>query len=114
MIVLLLPVACVDYYVLALSYFDAAAAVVVLKLFSIIKIYARFASMLLVITIAISLCISVFWFSISYRMQCFQDTTKARKLPKRVLPIICFREGSPPLPDASNTSIIDSGCLTWL
>lgn len=33
MIVLWLPVACVDYYMLALSYFDAAAAVVVRSCF---------------------------------------------------------------------------------
>ncbi|KAL0539467.1 hypothetical protein IC582_001593 [Cucumis melo] len=39
----------------------------------------------------------------------FKDITKARKIPKRALPIICFREVSPPLSDASNTSIIDSG-----
>ncbi|KAL0558867.1 hypothetical protein IC582_003449 [Cucumis melo] len=39
----------------------------------------------------------------------FKDITKARKIPKRALPIICFREISPPLSDASNTSIIDSG-----
>ncbi|XP_050945495.1 uncharacterized protein LOC127150848 [Cucumis melo] len=37
------------------------------------------------------------------------DITKARKIPKRALPIICFREVSPPSSDASNTSIIDSG-----
>ncbi|KAA0043191.1 gag-pol polyprotein [Cucumis melo var. makuwa] len=37
------------------------------------------------------------------------DITKARKIPKRALPIIFFREVSPPLSDASNTSIIDSG-----
>uniref|UniRef100_A0A9I9EJZ3 Uncharacterized protein n=1 Tax=Cucumis melo TaxID=3656 RepID=A0A9I9EJZ3_CUCME len=43
------------------------------------------------------LCVVVTW-----------DITKARKIPKRALPIICFREGSPPLSDASNTSIIDS------
>ncbi|KAA0037858.1 vacuolar fusion protein CCZ1-like protein isoform X1 [Cucumis melo var. makuwa] len=40
------------------------------------------------------------------------DITKARKIPKRALPIICFKEVSPPLSDASNTSIIDSGYLT--
>ncbi|KAA0060837.1 14-3-3-like protein B [Cucumis melo var. makuwa] len=39
----------------------------------------------------------------------FKDITKARKIPKRALPIICFREVSRPLSDASNTSIIDSG-----
>ncbi|TYK23762.1 vacuolar fusion protein CCZ1-like protein isoform X2 [Cucumis melo var. makuwa] len=38
-----------------------------------------------------------------------KDITKARKIPKRALPIICFKEVSPPLSDASNTSIIDSG-----
>lgn len=53
-------------------------------------------------------------FPVSYCTYCFQDITKARKIPKRALPIICFREGSPPLPDASNTSIIDSGYLTQL
>ncbi|KAL0538131.1 hypothetical protein IC582_027130 [Cucumis melo] len=52
------------------------------------------------------------WFSslsISLNSDLDLDITKARKIPKRALPIICFREGSPPLPDASNTSIIDSG-----
>ncbi|XP_023513597.1 uncharacterized protein LOC111778156 isoform X1 [Cucurbita pepo subsp. pepo] len=52
------------------------------------------------------------WFSsvsISLNSDVDLDITKARKIPKRALPIICFREGSPPLPDASNTSIIDSG-----
>ncbi|KAL4033199.1 hypothetical protein IC575_006285 [Cucumis melo] len=45
-------------------------------------------------------------------MRCSDDITKARKIPKRALPIICFKEVSPPLSDASNTSIIDSGYLT--
>ncbi|XP_023548539.1 uncharacterized protein LOC111807178 [Cucurbita pepo subsp. pepo] len=52
------------------------------------------------------------WFSslsISLNSDVNLDITKARKIPKRALPIVCFREGSPPLPEASNTSIIDSG-----
>jgi hypothetical protein len=36
---------------------------------------------------------------------CFQDVAKIEKVPKRSLPIICFRDGSPPLPDALNTSL---------
>lgn len=36
-----------------------------------------------------------------------QDTSKIEKVSKSILPIICFRDGSPPLPDALNTSLKD-------
>ncbi|CAL5196051.1 unnamed protein product [Lathyrus oleraceus] len=33
------------------------------------------------------------------------DVARIERVPKRSLPIICFRDGSPPLPDALNTSL---------
>ncbi|KAK7292702.1 hypothetical protein RJT34_15554 [Clitoria ternatea] len=36
------------------------------------------------------------------------DVARVEKVSKSTLPIICFRDGSPPLPDALNTSLIDS------
>ncbi|KAJ7962425.1 putative Transmembrane protein [Quillaja saponaria] len=35
------------------------------------------------------------------------DAESVGKVPKSILPIICFRYGSPPLPDVSNTSLKD-------
>ncbi|KAI9109903.1 hypothetical protein K1719_018944 [Acacia pycnantha] len=35
------------------------------------------------------------------------DASTAEKVSKSILPIICFRDGSPPLPDALNTSVKD-------
>ncbi|XP_058754305.1 uncharacterized protein LOC131627466 isoform X2 [Vicia villosa] len=34
-----------------------------------------------------------------------EDVARIERVPKRSLPIICFRDGSPPLPDALNTSL---------
>ncbi|XP_027351622.1 uncharacterized protein LOC113862694 [Abrus precatorius] len=36
------------------------------------------------------------------------DVSKIERVPMSTLPIICFRDGSPPLPDALNTSLKDS------
>ncbi|KAI4328818.1 hypothetical protein L6164_021144 [Bauhinia variegata] len=36
------------------------------------------------------------------------DASTVERVPKSTLPIICFRDGSPPLPDALNTSLKDS------
>ncbi|KAF5188369.1 transmembrane protein-like protein [Thalictrum thalictroides] len=36
------------------------------------------------------------------------DTGTVKKLPKSKLPIICFRDGGPPLPDASNIALTGS------
>ncbi|KAK7274376.1 hypothetical protein RIF29_15461 [Crotalaria pallida] len=33
------------------------------------------------------------------------DVTRIERVPKSTLPILCFRDGSPPLPDALNTSL---------
>ncbi|KAL5167074.1 Transmembrane protein 8B [Glycine soja] len=38
----------------------------------------------------------------------FQDVSRIERVPMSTLPIICFRDGSPPLPDALNTSLKDS------
>lgn len=35
------------------------------------------------------------------------DTESTGKIPKSTLPMICFRNGSPPLPDVSNTTVKD-------
>lgn len=40
-----------------------------------------------------------------------QATGDIAKVPKSTLPLICFRDGSPPLPDV-NSSLMDSGNLT--
>ncbi|PNY08608.1 transmembrane protein [Trifolium pratense] len=48
------------------------------------------------------------WFSavsIALNSDVDLDVTKIERVPKRSLPIICFRDGSPPLPDALNTSL---------
>lgn len=39
---------------------------------------------------------------------CSQGHVNIEKVPKITMPLICFREGSPPLPDV-NTSLTDSG-----
>ncbi|XWS35810.1 hypothetical protein CRYUN_Cryun20dG0028000 [Craigia yunnanensis] len=39
--------------------------------------------------------------------KCLQDIKSIEKIPKSVLPIICFRDGSLPLPDVSNTLLKD-------
>ncbi|KAF8379550.1 hypothetical protein HHK36_028990 [Tetracentron sinense] len=48
------------------------------------------------------------WFS-SFSMALVSDVDldkeSIEKLPRTMLPIICFRDGSPPLPDVSNTSL---------
>ncbi|KAL1366920.1 hypothetical protein HN51_020974 [Arachis hypogaea] len=36
------------------------------------------------------------------------DLSRVDRIPKSSLPIICFRDGSPPLPDALNTTLKDS------
>ncbi|QCE02720.1 hypothetical protein DEO72_LG8g735 [Vigna unguiculata] len=36
------------------------------------------------------------------------DVSRVERIPKSSLPIICFRDGSPPLPDALNISLKDS------
>ena len=40
---------------------------------------------------------------------CLQGTESTGKIPKSTLPMICFRNGSPPLPDVSNTTVKDLG-----
>ncbi|KAM3684843.1 hypothetical protein ACJW31_11G073400 [Castanea mollissima] len=50
------------------------------------------------------------WFSslsISLISDVDLDAASLRKTPESALPIICFRDGSPPLPDVSNTSLKD-------
>lgn len=47
--------------------------------------------------------------SFAYSPICLQDAASLRKTPESALPIICFRDGSPPLPDVSNTSLKDLG-----
>ncbi|KAH1199777.1 Transmembrane protein 8B [Glycine max] len=37
-----------------------------------------------------------------------EDVSRIERVPMSTLPIICFRDGSPPLPDALNTSLKDS------
>lgn len=44
-------------------------------------------------------------------IRCFQDVSRIERVPMSTLPIICFRDGSPPLPDALNTSLKDSAIL---
>jgi len=39
---------------------------------------------------------------------CFQDVSKIEKVPMSTLPIICFRDGGPPLPDPLNITLNDS------
>ncbi|RDX60124.1 Transmembrane protein 8B, partial [Mucuna pruriens] len=51
------------------------------------------------------------WFSavsIALNSDVDLDVARVESVPKRSLPIICFRDGSPPLPDALNTSLKDS------
>ncbi|XP_028770376.1 uncharacterized protein LOC114727797 isoform X2 [Neltuma alba] len=51
------------------------------------------------------------WFSavfIALNSDVDLDVTKVEKVPKSMLPIACFRDGSPPLPDASNISLKES------
>ncbi|XP_028075756.1 uncharacterized protein LOC114277989 isoform X1 [Camellia sinensis] len=48
------------------------------------------------------------WFSsmsIALESDVDLDTKSIKKVPTSTLPVICLREGSPPLPDASNTSL---------
>lgn len=33
-----------------------------------------------------------------------QDVSSIEEAPESTLPVICFRDGSPPLPDVSNSS----------
>lgn len=41
----------------------------------------------------------------SSEFDCLQDLEKAKRAPgSSTLPMICFREGSPPLPDVNNIS----------
>ncbi|BAT97968.1 hypothetical protein VIGAN_09156500 [Vigna angularis var. angularis] len=39
------------------------------------------------------------------------DVSRVERIPKSSLPIICFRDGSPPLPDALNISLKDSAVI---
>ncbi|XP_057454664.1 uncharacterized protein LOC130746140 isoform X1 [Lotus japonicus] len=51
------------------------------------------------------------WFSavtIALKSDVDLDVTRIERVPKSTLPIICFRDGSPPLPDVLNTSLKDS------
>ncbi|XP_061361226.1 uncharacterized protein LOC133305107 [Gastrolobium bilobum] len=51
------------------------------------------------------------WFSavsIALNSDVDLDVSRIEGVPKSTLPIICFRDGSPPLPDALNTSMKDS------
>ncbi|KAJ1429577.1 hypothetical protein SESBI_08362 [Sesbania bispinosa] len=51
------------------------------------------------------------WFSavsIALNSDVDLDVARVDRVPKSTLPIICFRDGSPPLPDALNTSLKDS------
>ncbi|KAG5009177.1 uncharacterized protein LOC114418418 [Glycine soja] len=51
------------------------------------------------------------WFSavsISLNSDVDLDVSRVERVPKSSLPLICFRDGSPPLPDALNTSLKDS------
>ncbi|KAJ1378644.1 hypothetical protein SESBI_47621 [Sesbania bispinosa] len=51
------------------------------------------------------------WFSamsIALNSDVDLDVSRIERVPKSTLPIICFRDGSPPLPDALNTSLKDS------
>jgi hypothetical protein len=41
-------------------------------------------------------------------MRCFQDVSRIERVPMSTLPIICFRDGGPPLPDALNITLKDS------
>ncbi|KAK4268816.1 hypothetical protein QN277_022052 [Acacia crassicarpa] len=48
------------------------------------------------------------WFSavsIALKSDVDLDVTKVEKVPQSMLPVACFRDGSPPLPDASNISL---------
>jgi len=38
-----------------------------------------------------------------------QDAKSISKVPKSTLPLICIRDGSPPLPDVLNSSLIELG-----
>ncbi|KAG8663770.1 uncharacterized protein LOC110611039 isoform X1 [Manihot esculenta] len=40
------------------------------------------------------------------------DAKSISKVPKSTLPMICFRDGSPPLPDVLNSSIVELGPLS--
>ncbi|KAG8663769.1 uncharacterized protein LOC110611039 isoform X2 [Manihot esculenta] len=42
----------------------------------------------------------------------FEDAKSISKVPKSTLPMICFRDGSPPLPDVLNSSIVELGPLS--
>ncbi|KAI4355107.1 hypothetical protein L6164_003911 [Bauhinia variegata] len=51
------------------------------------------------------------WFSavsIALNSDVHLDVERVERIPESALPIICFRDGSPPLPDALNTSLKDS------
>ncbi|KAL2330264.1 hypothetical protein Fmac_017845 [Flemingia macrophylla] len=51
------------------------------------------------------------WFSalsIALNSDVDLDVSKIERVPMSAMPIICFRDGSPPLPDALNTSLKDS------
>ncbi|XP_020219034.1 uncharacterized protein LOC109802198 isoform X1 [Cajanus cajan] len=51
------------------------------------------------------------WFSalsIALNSDVDLDVSRTERVPMSTLPIICFRDGSPPLPDALNTSLKDS------
>ncbi|KAL2570369.1 hypothetical protein GLYMA_18G235400v4 [Glycine max] len=51
------------------------------------------------------------WFSalsIALNSDVDLDVSRIERVPMSTLPIICFRDGSPPLPDALNTSLKDS------
>ncbi|XP_004492771.1 uncharacterized protein [Cicer arietinum] len=54
------------------------------------------------------------WFSamsIALNSDVDLDVSRIERVPMSTLPIICFRDGSPPLPDALNTSLKDSAIL---
>lgn len=48
-------------------------------------------------------------FSFAYGPICSQDAESLKKAPESALPVICFRDGSPPPPDVSNIFLNDSG-----
>ncbi|KAL9303986.1 hypothetical protein ACSQ67_021249 [Phaseolus vulgaris] len=54
------------------------------------------------------------WFSalsIALNSDVDLDVSRVERIPKSSLPIICFRDGSPPLPDALNISLKDSAVI---